>query len=52
LTPEALIGTLAYSAGLIDQETPISARELAAEFSWEKLSGEAIYMTNTLFSGK
>ncbi len=52
LTPEALIGILAYSAGLIDRETPISARELAKEFTWEKLRGDAIFMTNTLFSGK
>ena len=40
--PEAVIGTLAYSAGLIDQQVPISARELAREFRWEKLSGDAI----------
>ena len=52
LTPETLIGTLAYCAGLIDKETPISAEELAKEFSWNKLQGDAIFMTNTLFSGK
>ncbi len=52
MTPESLIGTLAFSAGLIDKEIPISVRELAAEFSWKKLGGEAITMTGTLFSGK
>ena len=52
LTPEALIGALAYASGLIDREEAISARELAAEFSWNKLSGEAITMTNTLFGSK
>jgi len=52
LTPEALIGTLAYSANLIDREIPISARELSGEFSWEKLQKGPIFMTNTLFSGK
>ena len=52
LTPETLIGTLAYCAGLIDKETPISAEELAKEFSWNKLQRDAIFMTNTLFSGK
>ena len=51
-TPETLIGTLAYCAGLIDKETPISAEDLAKEFSWNKLQGDAIFMTNTLFSGK
>jgi glutamyl-tRNA synthetase len=52
MTPESLIGTLAFSAGLIDKEIPISARELASQFSWEKLRGEAITMTGTLFSAK
>ena len=42
--PETVIGTLAYSAGLIDQQVPISARELAREFHWEKLKGDAIYL--------
>ena len=42
LTAEELIGFLAHSAGLIDKNVPISARELAAEFAWEKLSGEEI----------
>ena len=42
--PEQIIGWLAHSAGLIDRNAPISAKELAAEFAWEKLSGEAIYL--------
>ena len=41
---EKLIGTLAYAAGLIDQNIPISARELAAEFDWSRLRGDAIYL--------
>ena len=44
IAPETLIGTLACAAGLIDQNVPLSARELAGEFSWEKLRGEAIYL--------
>ena len=36
-TPETILGTLAHAAGLIDQNTPVSARELAKEFSWNKL---------------
>ncbi len=36
-TPEAVIGALAHCAGLLDRATPISARELSLEFSWEKL---------------
>ena len=42
--PEQLIGTLAFAAGLIDQNCAISARELAGEFSWDKLRGENIYL--------
>ena len=35
--PEQLIGALAFSAGLLDRPGSISARELAKEFSWNKL---------------
>ena len=44
ITPETLIGTLAYSSNLIDRNVPISARELAQEFTWEKLRKEDIYL--------
>ena len=44
LTPEALIGNLAFAAGLIPENAPISARELASVFTWEKLRGDAIYL--------
>ena len=44
VTPEQLIGTLAFAAGLIDQNVSISARELAREFDWSRLSGENIYL--------
>ena len=44
VTPERLIGTLAHAAGLIDQKVSVSARELAAEFSWERLKGDSIYL--------
>ena len=47
ISPETLIGTLAYAAGLTDRNVPLSARELAGEFSWEKLRGEAIYLNAT-----
>ncbi len=36
-TPERLIGILAQAAGLTETAQPISARELAGEFSWEKM---------------
>ena len=37
LKPEQLIGTLGYAAGLLPENVPISPRELASEFSWEKV---------------
>ena len=43
-TPEALLGLLAYTSGLIPQQAPISARELAGEFTWENLRKEDIYL--------
>ena len=47
VSPEQLIGTLAFAAGLIDQNVAISARELAAEFDWNRLSGENIYLDSS-----
>ena len=44
LTPEQLIGALAYAAGIIDRKTAISAAELAKEFNWDKLKGDSIYL--------
>ena len=52
VSPEKLIGTLAFAAGLIDRNTAISARELACEFSWEKLRGESIYLDAASLTGK
>lgn len=44
LTPEELIGALAFAAGLLEKNIPISAAELASIFRWEKLRGDAIYL--------
>lgn len=43
-TPEAILGALAAAAGIIDRPQRVSARELAREFSWEKVRGQAIYL--------
>ena len=47
LKPEELIGTLACSAGLIERYVPVSAAELAAEFSWEKMKKTEICLDST-----
>jgi glutamyl-tRNA synthetase len=44
LSPEQLLGSLAHTAGLLESYEPISAVELAAAFSWEKLKKEDIYL--------
>ena len=44
MMPEALIGNLAFAAGLTERYEPVSARELAAEFCWNKLKGDSIYL--------
>lgn len=44
LKPEQLIGSLAAACGLLERYTPISAKELCREFSWEKLRKEDIYL--------
>ena len=47
LTPEQLIGILAYSSGLLDRNRPISARELAGEFSWDKIKKDGICLDSS-----
>lgn len=42
VSPEVLLGYLAGLAGLIPSGNSISARELAAEFSWQKMRKESI----------
>ena len=49
VSPEKLLGVLAHAAGLIPAPDPISARELAGEFSWEKLKGAELLLDPSLF---
>lgn len=44
LTGPQLLGALAFCAGLIPQKESVSAKELTAEFRWDKLQKEAIYL--------
>ena len=44
MSSQQLLGKLAFAAGLIEKDQPVSARELATAFSWEKLRGDAIYL--------
>jgi len=46
-TAEKLLGLLAFSSGILDRNTPISAAELAGEFTWEKLQKEDICLDIT-----
>jgi len=49
MSAETLLGSLAYSAGLLEKSTPISAKELASAFSWEKLNKEDICLDGGIF---
>ena len=42
--PEEIIGALAHSCGLLESYAPISAQELAGEFSWKKLKMDNIQL--------
>ena len=45
LKPEQLIGVLAHAAGLTETAAPISAKELATVFDWNKIQGKEIVVT-------
>jgi len=42
MRPEALLGLLAASAGILEKPEAVSAKELAGMFSWEKVKKESI----------
>lgn len=44
-SPERLLGILAHAAGLLDRPEPISARDLASAFDWNRLRKEDIFLT-------
>ena len=46
--PEEIIGALAHSSGLLSHYEPISAKELAGEFSWKKLKTDNIQLQMSL----
>ena len=50
VTPEQLIGTLAFCAGLIDRNEAVSAKELAGEFRWDKLRRDSIFLDAALLA--
>ena len=47
-SPEDIIGSLAFAAGLITQNKPISAKELATIFDWKKVKKEDICLQFTV----
>ena len=49
MKPEQLIGNLAFAAGILDQNVPVSAAELAKAFSWNRVSREDIYINQKLY---
>lgn len=43
VSAQRILGVLAHACGLLDRRQDISAQELAAEFSWDKLQNRDIY---------
>jgi len=50
MKPEQLLGWLAHAAGLQDRQESVSARELAKEFSWDRVKKEDIFADTDCFS--
>lgn len=49
ITPERIVGWAAASAGLVDREEPVSARELIGEFSWAAIRREPVSIDGERF---
>ena len=49
MQPEQLIGILAHAAGLLERPEAVSAKELAWEFSWERVKKEDITIHSESF---
>lgn len=43
-SPEQIVGALACAAGLIDRPEPVAARDLAADFSWDRIPRHDLYL--------
>ena len=50
MTPETLLGILAYSAGLLPKPEAISARELTDVFTWSAMKKEDICLDSSIFA--
>ncbi len=46
MSPQMLLGRLAFDAGLISRAEPVTAAELAGEFSWDKLKKDEIVLSD------
>ena len=44
MQPEQLIGILAHAAGILERYEAVSAKELAREFTWDKVKKEDIFV--------
>lgn len=44
--PEQIVGALAFAAGLTEQPSPIAARDLIANFSWNRIPQNDLYLPN------
>lgn len=49
MTAEELLGTLAYTAGIVDKQQSIGAKDLAGLFCWKKVKRESLYLDGSVF---
>ena len=48
VSPQQILGALAFAAGLLDRPEAVSASELAAQFSWQKVKKDSIFLDDSL----
>jgi glutamyl-tRNA synthetase len=46
--PEDIVGQLACWAGLLERPEPVAARELVADFSWDRVKRQPIVVDHIL----
>ena len=51
-TPEQVIGALACAAGLTDRPEPVAARELVADFAWDKIPRHDLFLPDVFREGR
>ena len=49
MKPEEVVGKLAFLCGLSEEDRPVTPRQLLADFSWERVTGEDVPVDPVFF---